>query len=52
MIEGGDYSLYWTNPDVLVDWKLVEQIVSCYNLLIVVTWNILRKYELNPISSI
>ncbi|XP_014480354.1 PREDICTED: RING finger protein 10 [Dinoponera quadriceps] len=26
VIAGGDYSLYWTNPDVLVDWKLVEQI--------------------------
>lgn len=35
VIEGGDYSLYWTNPDVLVDWNLVEQIVSCYNSLII-----------------
>ncbi|EFN85979.1 RING finger protein 10 [Harpegnathos saltator] len=26
VIAGGDYSLYWTNPDVLVDWKSVEQI--------------------------
>lgn len=24
----GDYSLYLTNPDILVDWKLIEQIVS------------------------
>lgn len=32
----GDYSLYLTNADILVDWKLIEQIVSCfyYNSLI------------------
>lgn len=29
----GDYSLHLTDPDILVDWKLVEQIVSCRSIL-------------------
>lgn len=29
----GDYSLHLTNPDILVDWKLVEQIVSYISIL-------------------
>lgn len=26
--DGGDYSVYLADPDILVDWKLIEQIVS------------------------
>jgi len=42
----GDYSSYLTNADMLVDWKLIEQIVSCfhYNSLILLQWKIWKIF--------
>lgn len=39
--EGADYSLYLSNPDELVDWNQIEEIVSIFYMFI---WN---EVELN-----